>query len=124
MARHKSFGSPSAELEQEPITFDLYDETFTCKAAVQGSVLLGFGRDTKDNASEAVLNFFSLVMSDEEYEKFEDLINSEDKIVPAETLGEIAGFLVSEYTARPTGSSSSSASTGRSNARRTSARKR
>lgn len=124
MARHKSFGSPNVYAELEPVTFELYDDTFTCKSAIQGRTLLEFGRDTKDNASEAVLRFFELVMDEEEFERFEELLNSEDKIVDATTLGEIAGFLVTEYSARPTASSSSSASSGRTNSKRTSARKR
>lgn len=123
MARHKSFGSSNPYVEQEPVSFDLYDETFTCKSAVQGAALLRFGKETKDNPAEAVMNFFEMCMPEEEYARFAELIESEDKIVDATTLGEIAGFLVSEYSARPTGPGASS-STGRTPTKRTSARKR
>lgn len=123
MARHKSFGSVNPYAESEPVTFDLYGETFTCRAAVQGRTLLAFGRDSKEDPSEAVLRFFETVMPEGEFERFEELIDSDDKIVDATTLGEIAGFLVGEYTARPTGSSESSSS-GLGTAKRTSVRKR
>lgn len=123
MARHKSFGNSNPYVDQEPVSFDLYDETFICKAAVQGAVLLRFGKETKDNAAEAVMNFFQTCMPEDEYERFAELIDSEDKIVDATTLGEIAGYLVSEYSARPTVPGSSS-STGPTPIKRTSARRR
>jgi hypothetical protein len=123
VARHKSFGDSNPYVAQEPVTFDLYGETFTCKPAVQGAVLLRFGKDTKDNPAEAVMNFFSVCMNEAEYLRFDELISSEDKIVDATTLGEIAGYLVTEYSARPTVPGASS-STGPTPTKRTSARKR
>lgn len=123
MARHKSFGSVNPYVDQEPVSFDLYDETFVCKSAVQGRALLKFGKETKDNPAEAVMNFFKLCMPEDEYDRFEALIESDDKIVDATTLGEIAGYLVSEYSTRPTGSGPSSTN-GRTPTKATSARKR
>lgn len=122
MARHKSFGNANPYAEAEPVTFDLYDETFTCRHAVQGAALLRFGKETQENPNDAVMNFFELVMLPEDYTRFADLIDSEDKIVDATLLGEIAGYLVGEYSSRPTEPSSSSksgpGSTGRTSARR------
>lgn len=123
MARHKSFGSTNPYIDQEPVSFDLYDETFTCKSAVQGAALLRFGKESKENPAEAVMNFFEMCMPEEEYARFAELIESEDKIVDASTLGEIAGYLVTEYTARPTAPGVSSTS-GRTPTKRTSARSR
>lgn len=123
MARHKSFGATNPYIDVEPVTFDLYGEVFTCKPAVQGAVLLRFGKDTKDNPAEAVMSFFELCMPEEEFARFEELIESDDKIVDATTLGEIAGYLASEYTARPTGLGGSSTS-GPTARKRTSARNR
>lgn len=110
MARHKSFGNVDRYRDQEAVTFDLYDETFTCKPAVQGAALLRFGTESQENAAEAVMTFFALCMGEEEFDRFKGLIESEDKIVDATTLGEIAGYLVGEYSSRPTERSSSSPS--------------
>lgn len=122
MARHKSFGNVNPYADAEPITFDLYDEDFTCRPAIQGKVLLEFGKETQDDANAAVMRFFKTVMEPESYQRFQALIESDDKIVDAVALGEIAGYLVGEYSARPTAPSSSSsngpATTGRTSARR------
>jgi hypothetical protein len=123
MPRHKSFGSDNPYANAEPVTFDLYDQTFTCKVAVQGAALLRFGQEASDNSSAAVMNFFRVVMDDDNFEQFEELIESEDKIVDAALLGEIAGYLVSEYSSRPTEPSSSS-SNGRGKNARSSGSKR
>lgn len=123
MARHKSFGVENPYANAEPVTFDIYGESFTCKAAVQGSALLRFGVEASDNSASAVMNFFRLVMDEENFERFEELIESDDKIVDAALLGEIAGYLVSEYSSRPTGPSSSS-SNGRGKSSRSSGSKR
>lgn len=122
MARHKSFASENPYAEAEPVTFDLYGETFTCKAAIQGRTLLQFGKETQDDPNLAVLRFFETVMDPEDFSRFEEILDSEDKIVDAHMLGEIAGFLVGEYSTRPTVPSSSSstgpAATGRTSGRR------
>lgn len=122
MARHKSFGSANPYADREPVTFEIYDETFTCRPAVQGAELLKFGKDAVDNPNEAVLNFFQICMNEAEFIRFKDLMEDPDRIVDVQTLGEIAGFLVSEYTARPTEPSSSStngpAPTGRTSSRK------
>jgi hypothetical protein len=123
VARHKSFGSVNPYVDAEPVTFDIYDETFTCYSAVQGRTLLRFGKESQDDPIQAITNFFKVCMPEEEFARFEELLDSEDKIVDAATLGEIAGYLASEYSTRPTERSSSSAS-GTTKNGRTSARKR
>lgn len=74
---------------------------------IQGAVLLGLVGDTSGSEEDAgktagvILGFFKKVLTDESYARFYALINSKDKIVKVETLGEITGWLVEEYTNRP-----------------------
>lgn len=104
MTRHKSFGKP-AGAKTEPITFDLFDETFTAIPEIQGTTLMGLmqANDPDDPAASVrmILDFFPLVLEDESYERFHALTTSKDKIVSAETLAEIVGWLVEEYSGRP-----------------------
>jgi hypothetical protein len=53
-------------------------------------------------AAKVITSFFSTVLLDESYERFEALIQDPEKIVTVETLGEITAWLVEEYTGRPT----------------------
>lgn len=102
--RFKDFGKGS-DVETEPLSFKLHDEEFSCVTQIQGSVLLGLAETSQsgDNASSAavILDFFEKVLLDESYVRFEALINSKDRIVTVETLGEITGWLLEEYTNRP-----------------------
>lgn len=105
MTRRKNFGGSSSE-ETEPVEFDLYEETFHCRPELQGSTLLTYSkRFSSENAGEvnaAFLDFFQSALKAESYERFKNLIESEDKIVKIEKLGEIAEWLIEEYTDRPT----------------------
>jgi hypothetical protein len=47
--------------------------------------------------------FFEHVLLPESYASFSKLIESPDKIVTVETLGEISGWLVEVYAGRPEG---------------------
>ena len=104
MARFKDFGSPAKD-QDEPLTFKLYDETFHAVPAIQGKTLMGLIKDSNmEDPSESaamVLGFFEKVLKPESLERFNALIDSEDKIVPVETLAEIVGWLVEEYSGRP-----------------------
>jgi predicted PP-loop superfamily ATPase len=105
MAKFKDFGVGEAT-STEPITFALHGETFECKPALQGRFLLNLvaqsgGEDAA--ASAAIVNqFFKEVLLDESFERFEALSSDPDRIVTVETLGEITGWLVGEYSERPT----------------------
>jgi hypothetical protein len=105
MTRFKDFGAGSTA-STEPITFALYGETFECKPALQGKFLLNLIAETNSDdagASAAIVNkFFKEVLLEDSYARFEALAADPDKIVSVETLGEITGWLVSEYTERPT----------------------
>lgn len=104
MARFKDFGSPAAN-KSEPLTFRLYGEDFHAVANIQGKTLMGLIKEANvedaAQSAEMVLSFFEKVLLKDSLEKFNALIESEDKIVPVETLAEIVGWLVEEYSGRP-----------------------
>ena len=105
MAKFKDFGSGATDLASaEPITFKLHGEEFACKKAVQGKTLLALVRTASDPVlgSEAITKFFDTVLEDESRVRFDALCNDPEKIVTVETLGEITGWLLSEYSDRPT----------------------
>ena len=104
MTRKKNFGGSSEEVE--PLEFDLFDETFYCRPELQGHTLLTYSkRFASDDLAEqngAFIDFFKSALKAESYERFQSLCDSEDKIVKIEKLGEIAEWLIEEYTDRPT----------------------
>jgi hypothetical protein len=104
--RHKNFGKPRTMADYAPVTFTLADQEFTCKSAVQGSVLLKFIADADSNqggrAAEAMREFFRNVMDKEEVERFYALIDGDEYIFDMESLAEITSWLVETYSARPT----------------------
>ena len=106
MARFKDFGEGN-KIESEPLSFKLHGEEFQCRKDMQGKVLLNLvvsSSDT-DNPAEAakVINsFFGIVLMPESYERFEALTSDPDRVVTVEALGEIVGWLVEQYSDRPT----------------------
>jgi len=121
--RYKNFGSTAVIDDFEPLSFALNEQDFLCRPALPGSVLLDLVKRA-DGASgamaaEAVLQFLTMAIDESDRSKWDDLLADPDRIVQMETLGEIAGWLVEQYTARPTKGRSRS-SGGRSNGGRTS----
>ncbi len=110
--RRKSFKGGKALSDFEPIEFDLNDQTFKCRPALQGATLLEFvakaDGESGGAAAGALYGFFQDAMEEEEYTRFRNYLNSPDLIIEMETIGEIASWLVEEYTARPTQPSGSS----------------
>lgn len=104
--RRKSFRGGKSIDEFEPVEFDLNDQTFKCKPALQGAVLLEFvskaDSDSGGQAAGAMYSFFQDCMEESEYERFYEYLNRPDLIIDMTTIGEIASWLVEEYTARPT----------------------
>jgi hypothetical protein len=102
--RFKDFGSGSLE-KAEPLSFNLYNEEFICVPEVQGKLMLKLVSDSssEDPAKSAsvVTMFFEYVLEDESNERFQALLVDKKKIVSVETLAEITGWLVEEYTKRP-----------------------
>jgi len=109
--KFKDFGSGASE-DLPEIKFKLHGEEFECRSAIQGKVLLEVAKsaDTGQaaNADEIITKFYGSALLPESYERFEALIHDPDKIVTVETLGEITGWLVEQYSGRPTQESSDS----------------
>lgn len=106
MTRFKDFGTGTGvEATYDDIQFKLYEEDFFCMPFVQGSVLLGIvgssGDSTGVRSADMIVEFFQQVLTDESWARFESLIHSKDRIVSIETLGEITGWIISEYSNRP-----------------------
>ena len=105
MTKFKDFGTGETVLNTEPITFKLHGEEFTCYPEVQGIVMLELiTESSKEDADggAVMVKFFNEVLKEESLKKFNDLIESKDKIVTIETLSEITSWLVEQYTNRPT----------------------
>lgn len=102
--RFKDFGAEEPQEEEAP-SFSLYGETFTGLPDIQGATLLNIVKDSQDPdpavSASIILSFFERVLTDESYTRFKALIESKDKIVRVEKLGEITGWLIEEYTNRP-----------------------
>lgn len=102
--RFKDFGQ-GVENNAAPISFKLKGEEFHAVAEIPGGALIDL---VKNSASEdaatsigVVTEFFSAVLTEESYERFEKLIHDKKRIVTTETLGEITSWLMEEYTNRP-----------------------
>jgi hypothetical protein len=109
--KFKDFGSGVGE--KEPISFKLHGEEFKCHPAIQGRTLMkvAINADSGDisKAASVVDDFFLVALLPESYKRFTAILESEDKIVTVETLGEISGWLMEQYSSRPdTGSEPSS----------------
>lgn len=106
MARFKDFGSGS-DRPSDPISFKIHGEEFFCREAMQGKVLLDLvsqSSNVEDPGAGArvITDFFSTVLIPESYERFNALATDPDRIIEVETLGEIVGWLVEQYSDRPT----------------------
>lgn len=106
MAKFKDFGAGSQdEGTKEPISFKIHDEEFFGVKEIQGKLLLDL--ISKSNNEDAVVSaqiitdFFSQVLTDESYKRFEKLVQDKDRIVSVNTLAEIVGWLIEQYSDRP-----------------------
>lgn len=112
-SRHKSFKGGRAIGDYEPVEFDLNDQHFVCKPALQGAKLLEFvakaDGDSGGEAAGALYGLFEDVMVPEEYARFKAYLDQPDLIIEMDTIAEIAAWLIEEYTSRPTQRSESSA---------------
>lgn len=104
MAKFRDFGSGASTQAPEDISFKLHEEEFTCLPEIQGAVLLDMVGADGENAARsagAITEFFGKVLDDDSAKRFEDLVKSKDRFVSIETLGEIVGWIIEEYTNRP-----------------------
>lgn len=105
MSKFKDFGSGPDTTNSETISFQIHNETFECGKSVQGRVLLQLVSDSASEdpvvQSATIDKFFSHVLVEESLERFNALLVSKDRIVSVETLGEITGWLIEQYSNRP-----------------------
>lgn len=106
MARFKDFGAGKEDTSsKEPLSFKLHGEDFECLPRLQGKTLLEFielaNSENAGDSAKVTRTFFSKVMPDASYAKFNLLLDDKEKIVSVETLSEIIGWLIEEYSNRP-----------------------
>ena len=105
-SRFKDFGATQALDDYEPLGFALNGEDFGCRPAMAGAALLDFVRradsDSGGAAADAVIQFLEDALDGGDRDRFVALIRDPEVIVEVETLAEIAGWLIEQYTARPT----------------------
>ncbi len=105
MARFKDFGTPFNAEDAETISFKIYDETFECFPEMQGKTLLEFiqltqSEDTTDSAF-AMEMFFLKVLKPESAARFDALAKDPERIVSVQTLAELVGWIMEQYSNRP-----------------------
>jgi hypothetical protein len=105
MAKFKDFGSGAAVDADQVISFKLHEEEFFCVPQIQGRVMLSLVKNSSSAdpivAAGTIDTFFTQVLTDESLERFNELTTDKNRIVTTETLGEIVGWLLEEYSGRP-----------------------
>lgn len=105
MARFKDFGNGGDSGEREPISFKLWGEEFHCVPVIQGKILLEIVSDStsEDPAKSALVmeKFFTAVLKPESKKAFDAILSDQERITSLETLSEIVGWLMEEYSNRP-----------------------
>jgi hypothetical protein len=106
MARFKDFGLGKADdASSEPLSFKIHGEDFQCRARLQGKTLLEFielaNSENAGDSAKVTRTFFERVMLQESYIRFNALLDDAEKIVTVDTLSEIIGWLIEEYSNRP-----------------------
>lgn len=103
--RFKDFGS-NFEVPTEPITFKVYDQEFSCIPSLPGRTLLKLvsqsGTDDASAMANTIEDFFATCLMEKDKDRFFELLDNPEKVVPVETLAEIVAWLVEEYSGRPT----------------------
>lgn len=107
MTKYKTFAIPE---QTEPLIFVLGDQKFFCRGRVASGAILRLGEtigNEDDDAADlikALRNFFKAALLEDDYKRFNEMLDDPDLAVPIETVNEIAGWLAQEYTnERPTG---------------------
>jgi hypothetical protein len=105
-ARFKDFGSAIRMSELPPLTFELCEQTFHCRPALQSRRLLQFVKeadgDSGVSAGEAIHNFMETVIVPEDVQAWKNLLDSDEYIVDVALLGNVVTWLVEQYSGRPT----------------------
>jgi hypothetical protein len=96
---------PAKPQDESEVGFELGDKTYLCKPDIQGAVILEFIAAAEGGTSGAaakILPFFEEIMPEDEHEKFQEHIKSPKEIVELELLSDIVGYVIEQYTDRPT----------------------
>ena len=105
MTKFRDFGNGGDASKKEPISFKLWDQEFHCVPVIQGKLLLEIVSDsTSEDASKSALvmdKFFTAVIKPESKKEFDTLLSDPEKVTTLETLSEIVGWLMEEYSNRP-----------------------
>ena len=105
MPRFKDFGIGSPAENTEPISFKLWGEEFHCVTSIQGKLLLEIVSDSSsdDPAKSALVmdKFFNAVLKPDSKKRFDEVLSDSEKITTLDTLGDIVGWLMEEYSNRP-----------------------
>lgn len=104
--RYRDFGTVRRASEMEPLFFDLCGKRFHCRPALQSKKMLSFVRkadgDSGAAAGEALHEFLETVILPEDVEAWREIIDGDEFIIQASTLGDIVTWLVEQYAERPT----------------------
>ncbi len=106
---HKDFLVPASTLG--PPTFSIAGQDFTCLAEPPAGVLtdlIAAAEGTVSAQASSTTGFIEGVLPDADAARFNALIHAKDTVIPIELLSEILGWLVEQYTSRPTTPSSPS----------------
>ena len=105
MAKFRDFGNGGDGAPKEPISFKLWDQEFHCVPAIQGRLLLDIVSDSSSEdvskSSQVMDKFFNAVLKPESKKAFDEILSDQEKITSLETLTEIVGWLMEEYSNRP-----------------------
>jgi hypothetical protein len=108
MTKFKDFGSPTISEEREDVTFSLHGQSFACRSAIPGKIMLDLAAMSSDDenpgaAAKAIDVFFKAVLATEDdYARFDGLCKDPDVAIEVETLFEIVQWLMETYGERPT----------------------
>lgn len=102
---HRDFAAARAEHTDEPITFVLGGQGFTCRRNMPAGHLLDLAA-VEDNPA-ALVAYLKASMADDDWERFDELVHDPDALgadqpVDVALLGEIVSWIVEEQTGRPT----------------------
>lgn len=111
---HKSFARPDAD---QPITFDVgpdAEDRFHCIPQCPAGILLdlatkaGGAEATTDSQVEAFIEFLEKMLVKEDRVRFKKRLRDPDRPIDFITLNEIGGWLMEQYTSRPSQTPSAS----------------
>ena len=113
--RHKKFEGQRPREGEDPVTFDIDDQTFTCIHALPSLPLENLASDSWTVRNMRL--FIEGVLIDDDLERFRATLERKDVIVSTDQLRDMCMWLIEAISARPTnspsGSPNGSATTGR-----------